>query len=121
MADRAVIRIVRGLLLPAAAILVALGAVFVLAAPVSAQAGVGEDPAVEAEEALEPGGSNGHELDILEEDGSLPADDDAGGGRAETDAEVGGVRISFVLFIIGIGAALIFLFLFFQKFILRKP
>ena len=31
MADQAVIRIVRGLLLPAAAILVALGAVFVLA------------------------------------------------------------------------------------------
>ena len=120
MANQVVIRIVRSLLFSAAAILVALGAVFVLATPVSAQAEVREDPSVEVEETLEPGGSNGHEFDTLEEDDSLTADDN-GGERTETDAEISGVRISFVLFIVGIGAALIFLFLFFQKFILRKP
>ena len=120
MADRTAIRIVGGLSLPVVAALVILATAFILAAPVSAQAEVMEDPSAEAEETLEPGSTNGHELDTLGEDSDLPADGDTADG-SETDAEVGGVRLSFVLFIIGIGAALVFLFLFFQKFILRKP
>ena len=100
-----------------------------LAAPVAAQAETSQMTLAQAEETPEPGASdeqgienaidptssNGHEVDNLAD----PVD--TGAGEIEVDPEVGGIRLSLVLFIVGAGTILVFVVIFLQKFILRKP
>ena len=100
-----------------------------LAAPVAAQAETSQMTLAQAEETSEPGtsaeqeiensvdptSSNGHEVDNLAD----PVD--TGAGEIAVDPEVGGIRLSLVLFIVGGGTILVFVVIFLQKFILRKP
>ena len=100
-----------------------------LAAPVAAQAETSQMTSAQAEEtpapgtsneqeldnAIDPTSSNGHEVDNLAD----PVD--TGAGEIAVDPEVGGIRLSLVLFIVGSGTILVFVVIFLQKFILHKP
>ena len=89
-----------------------------LAPPLAAQAEDAGTVLTQAEETLGPGTSNGHEVDNLAD----PTDaNNTETGEIGVDPEVGGVRLSLILFIVGGGTILVFVVIFLQKFILRKP